>query len=193
MRIGTHWYAIHTKAQMERPVYRQLQLLGYWAFHPIQKVKRWRKVPGRSEKRREDVTLPYMPRYTFVRACRSDVGLLNTMPGVSTVVSVDGEPVSVPGIVMRALMGMSAEERDDSGRPVGALVGAVDRTKVIRAFGGKIGDSVRLKDDFVFSGFVARIADLADLDETGQIKVWLKLLGSERLIPVPVEAIATAA
>lgn len=172
------WYAVHTRPGWEPAVDRGLKRAGFGAFYPYQLVTRWRKASAGKSQRREEIERPYMPRYLFVACERYDVGTINRILGVSTVVHVKGEPLAIPDNVMLPLMAAAAND---------GLMGLDDRTRKARAFTGKVGDRVTLRDNSPLGGLVAAIASIRNLDTKGEISLWLELFGSRRAVPVSVE------
>jgi transcription antitermination factor NusG len=172
------WYAVHTRPGWEPAVDRGLKRAGFGTFYPYQLVTRWRKASAGKAQRREEAERPYMPRYLFVACERDDVGTVNRVLGVSTVVHVNGEPLRIPDAVMVPLIASAAND---------GLMGLDDRTRKARAFKGKVGDLVTLGDGSPLGGLVAAIASVRNLDTKGEISLWLELFGSRRAIPVSVE------
>ena len=91
------WYAMRSKPNKEEFLARQLQAHGVDVFFPVLRVK---PVNPRSRKNR-----PYFPNYLFVHV---DLDMINVselqwMPGASNLVSFDGEPASVPDLLIDAI------------------------------------------------------------------------------------------
>jgi len=91
------WYAIRSKPNKEEFLAGQLKASEIKIFFPVLRVK---PVNPRSRKIR-----PYFPGYLFVQV---DLDVINVsdlrwMPGASSLVSFDGEPASVPDLLIDAL------------------------------------------------------------------------------------------
>lgn len=91
------WYVIRSKPNKEDFLAGQLQAHGVEVFFPVLRVN---PVNPRSRKLR-----PYFPNYLFVHV---DLDLVNVsdlrwMPGASGLVSFDGEPASVPDLLIAAV------------------------------------------------------------------------------------------
>ena len=91
------WYAMRSKPNKEEFLAGQLQALGVEVFYPSLRVK---PVNPRSRKVR-----PYFPNYLFVHVDFDVVNVsdLRWMPGASGLVSFDGEPASVPDLLIAAV------------------------------------------------------------------------------------------
>jgi transcriptional antiterminator RfaH len=91
------WYAIRSKPNKEEFLAGQLRVHGLDVYCPVLHVK---PVNPRSRKVR-----PYFPNYLFVHV---DLDMVNTsdlrwMPGNSGLVSFDGNPASVPDLLIATL------------------------------------------------------------------------------------------
>ena len=91
------WYAIRSKPNKEDFLTGQLKAHGVEVYYPVLHVK---PVNPRSRKIR-----PYFPGYLFVHV---DLDVINSsglrwMPGASGLVSFDGEPASVPDLLIDTL------------------------------------------------------------------------------------------
>lgn len=88
------WYAIRSKPNKEEFLAGQLQAHGVEYFYPALRVN---PVNPRSRKVR-----PYFPNYLFVHVDLNAVNVsdLRWMPGASGLVSFDGEPASVPDLLI---------------------------------------------------------------------------------------------
>jgi transcription elongation factor/antiterminator RfaH len=97
IQMSLSWYAIRSKPNKEDFLAGQLQSREVEVFFPVLRVK---PVNPRSRKER-----PYFPNYLFVHV---DLDVVNIsdfrwMPGASGLVSFDGEPASVPDLLIVAL------------------------------------------------------------------------------------------
>jgi transcriptional antiterminator RfaH len=91
------WYAMRSKPNKEAFLAGQLESYGVEVFYPVLHVK---PVNPRSRKLR-----PYFPNYLFVHVDlnETNVSELRWMPGASGLVSFDGEPASVPDLLIAAV------------------------------------------------------------------------------------------
>ena len=91
------WYAMRSKPNKEDFLAGQLQAHGVDVFFPVLRVT---PVNPRARKLR-----PYFPNYLFVHVDLDVVNVsdLRWMPGASGLVSFDGEPASVPDLLIAAL------------------------------------------------------------------------------------------
>jgi transcription elongation factor/antiterminator RfaH len=95
--MSISWYAMRSKPNKEEFLAGQLQAHGVDLFYPALRVK---PVNPRSRKVR-----PYFPNYLFVHVDLDVVNVseLRWMPGASGLVSFDGEPASVPDLLIAAV------------------------------------------------------------------------------------------
>lgn len=91
------WYAIRSKPNKEDFLAGQLEAYGIEVFYPRIFVK---TVNPRARKVR-----PYFPSYLFVHVDLEKVNTstLRWMPGAVSLISFDGEPASVPDLLIGAL------------------------------------------------------------------------------------------
>lgn len=95
--MSISWYVIRSKPNKEDFLARQLESYGVEVFFPGLRIN---PVNPRSRKLR-----PFFPNYLFVHVDLDDfnVSVLRWMPGASGLVSFDGEPASVPDLLIAAL------------------------------------------------------------------------------------------
>ena len=95
--MAIFWYAMRSKPNKEDFLAGQLDSYGIEVFYP-----RLRVTPVNPRARK---VIPYFPNYLFVHVDLSliNVSTLRWMPGASGVVSFDGEPASVPDLLINAL------------------------------------------------------------------------------------------
>jgi transcription antitermination factor NusG len=95
--MGAAWYVLHTKPHSEDLLWTQLVARGIETFYPCLHV---RPVNPRSRKVR-----PYFPGYLFARLDLAQTALseLQWLPGLSRLVSFDGEPARVPDGLLQAI------------------------------------------------------------------------------------------
>jgi len=92
------WYAIRSKPNKEEFLAGQIRAYGLDVYLPVIHVT---PVNPRARRKR-----PYFPNYLFVHV---DLDVINVsdlrwMPGASGLVSFDGEPASVPDLLIDVLM-----------------------------------------------------------------------------------------
>lgn len=118
------WYAITTAPQFEARVIDRLRPAGVTCYAPMARMER--RV-GR-ERRREEFTRPLFARYVFVAldAMRPAWGRVLAVPGVSGFVSIDAQPLRIPGAAIERLRNDEAMGRFDfrrGARPVSLAIG----------------------------------------------------------------------
>jgi transcriptional antiterminator RfaH len=147
------WYVLLTEPQRENIVQTQLQNQGLNTYLPVARAARIRQ--GRR------AYLPFFPRYIFVQVDLDAVGrsVLKWTPGVTSLVSFDGDPAAVPDVVIALL-----KERLEAARE--------------QSFGGlKPGDRVRLRQGPLRD--LEAVFDRA-LSPSGRVRVLLNFLGKQR-------------
>jgi len=95
--MAISWYAIRSKPNKEEFLARQLDSYGIEVFYPRLHVT---PVNPRARK-----IVPYFPNYLFVHVDLevTNISALRWMPGASGLVSFDGEPASVPDMLIGVL------------------------------------------------------------------------------------------
>lgn len=95
--MAISWYALHSKPNKEDFLAGQLDSYGIELFYPSLRVR-----PANPRARK---IVPYFPGYLFVHVDLDVMNLstLRWMPGVSGLVSFDGEPASVPDLLIDTL------------------------------------------------------------------------------------------
>ena len=95
--MAVSWYVIRSKPNKEEFLAGQLTAYGIKVFYPRVRVK---TVNPRARK-----VKPYFPSYLFVQVDLEEVSLstLHWMPGAVNLVSFDGEPASVPELLITAI------------------------------------------------------------------------------------------
>ena len=95
--MSISWYAMRSKPNKEDFLAGQLHAHGVEVFFPVLRVN---PVNPRSRK-----TRPYFPNYLFVHVDLDEVNVsdLRWMPGASGLVSFDGDPASVPDVLIAAI------------------------------------------------------------------------------------------
>jgi transcriptional antiterminator RfaH len=162
--MAEHWYAIRSKPRKEDVVWKQVNNHGFETFYPRMRVN---PVNPRARKVR-----PYFPGYLFVKADLEETGmsLFQWMPHSMGLITFGGEPSAVPPHLIEAIR---------------------KRVDQINAAGGEVfdglkeGDAVRISAG-PFKGYEA-IFD-ARLPGSERVRVLLELLGSQRQVPVELDA-----
>lgn len=157
------WYAMRSKPNKEDFLAGQLQAHGVEVFYPVLRVT---PVNPRARKVRA-----YFPNYLFVHVDLdlTNVSDLRWMPGASGLVSFDGEPASVPDLLIATLR-KQVEQHNANVR---------DRERNFQA-----GDVVLIQDG-PFAGYEA----VFDTHIAGQdrVRVLLSLL-QRRQLPVEIQS-----
>lgn len=157
-----NWFAMRSKPNKEEFLAGQLRASGLDVFLPVLRVK---PVNPRSKKLR-----PYFPSYLFVQVDFDKINIsdLKWMPGASDLVSFDGEPASVPDLLIEALRKQVDRENET----------LRNETKNFQA-----GDTVRIQNG-PFTGYEA----VFDMSISGEdrVRVLLNLL-QDRQIPVEID------
>jgi transcription antitermination factor NusG len=187
------WYAVHCGPRCEKKASTELSRKGYFTFYPFLRQKRY---VGRRRFPRE-VDMPLFSRYIFVAfrsKPREAIGDVNDTNGVSTVVYLGGEPLSIPSKVVDALMAIT-DECDDDGE-ISYIVNAkrlaeFTDQKEEHWFKGKPGDQVQMLDEAPYYGLIAELASIEHLDKKEEISVWLNVLGARRKVEVRARAVAS--
>jgi hypothetical protein len=85
------WFAVWTRSRHESAVEQQLARKGIEAFLPT--MPRW----SRWKDRRKKIDWPLFPGYCFAHISASAARAVLTCPGVVTLVSFEGKPLSMCG------------------------------------------------------------------------------------------------
>ncbi|MEW6403009.1 MAG: transcription termination/antitermination NusG family protein [Chloroflexota bacterium] len=159
--MSTHWYALHSKPMKEDLLWEQLSLHQIESYYPRIRVK---PVNPRSRKIK-----PYFPGYVF--ACvdleRTNLSVLQWMPGSTGIVAFDGTPATVPDNLIDAIR---------------------RRVDEINAAGGELFEGLKTGESVViqggpFSGYEA-IFD-ARLSGDERVRVLLRLLNKQLPLELP--------
>ena len=163
------WYAVHTKAQMEETAFVELKRLGLQVFYPFTRVRRRRRKPGTTRMIVEWVERPFFSRYVFVGLEHDgQISVVNAEDTVSTIVTLGGVPMRIPGVIIDRLMTLTDER---------GLVGAIDLTARPRIPEGAI---VRLKADHPLSNVAGEVVR----DAGKEVVLLLEMLGAVREVHV---------
>ena len=164
------WRAIYCVSGRELAVAKELQTFGFEIFCPFERFKRHKAVRGTTQVTWINEAL--FPGYFFIR---SDFVNLEPISGAIDFVKMRAKLVSVPEALISALRAISSSE---------GLIRSEDLTRNSAKFKASIGDEIRFKDSGPFAGLIGKIASLTSLDESGEVQVWLDLLGSPRSVRV---------
>ena len=161
--MAIQWYALRSKPRKEDIVWQQILDHDIESFYPRLRVH---PVNPRARKIK-----PYFPGYLFVRLDINEVGpsVLKWMPHTLGLVSFGGEPAYVPDNLITGLKKRIREINDAGGEVFDGL---------------KSGDKVLIHDG-PFAGYGA-IFDVR-LSGTARVRVLLKILGAQRIVPVELD------
>jgi len=162
--MSEQWYALRSKPRKEDVLWRQVLSRNIETFYPRLRVN---PVNPRSRKLR-----PYFPGYLFVKADLEELGrsVFQWMPHSMGLITFGGEPATVPPHLIEALR---------------------KRVEEINIAGGEVfdglqsGDAVRISEG-PFKGYEA-IFD-ARLPGNERVRVLLELLGTQRQVPIELNA-----
>ena len=173
--MQSSWLAIYSRPNCEKIVAENLRELGkvLYLF-----VKETRRVKRMHKYRIETVERSFFSRYLFSQAGPYQSPAIKRIEGVCAIVSRRGEPLLVPNRVIDFLEGMADRE---------GCVDSTDFTRPSALFRGKVGDAVRIAwPNHILDGFISRLHSIADLDTKGEVRMFIRFLGSEREVDVPV-------
>ena len=162
--MSEEWYALRSKPRKEDVLWRQVLSRDIESFYPRLRVN---PVNPRSRKLR-----PYFPGYLFVKADLEELGhsVFQWMPHSMGLITFGGEPATVSPHLIDAIR-KRVEEINDAGGEI---------------FEGlQSGDAVRISEG-PFKGYEA-IFD-ARLPGSERVRVLLELLGTQRQVPVELNA-----
>jgi transcriptional antiterminator RfaH len=87
---GPHWYACYTRSRHEKQVDRLLREQGFESFLPlVRQTRRWAD-------RQKQVSTVLFPSYVFARSSMEQLYGVLAIPGVTSLVRRNGQPVVVP-------------------------------------------------------------------------------------------------
>jgi len=88
--VQPRWYACYTRARHEKQVESLLAQKGLESYLPVvPQLRQWKD-------RKKLVAWPLFPSYVFARFTLREVHDVLVVPGVSTIVRVDGRPTPIP-------------------------------------------------------------------------------------------------
>ena len=160
------WRVFYTQSGQELKARDELQALGVATFCPFQSFKRHRK-------RGANVTVgvfwadvPLFPNYLFVRT--NSFARVALVRGIIAPVAFGQGPLAVPESIIARLRAVCS--------PAG-LVFKADLTKNSFWFSGRPGDTFRFRNGTPLSGLLGTISDISKLDDSGEIRAWVNVLG----------------
>ncbi len=113
--MAKHWYALHSKPNMESMLWYQLQVRGLDTYYPRLRVK-----PVNPRSRTE---VPYFPGYLFAHLDfdETPISQIAWVPGMQRIVAFDGEPAWLPDPLMQALQNQVEAANRIARDPLGGL------------------------------------------------------------------------
>ena len=163
------WFAVFTSAQKESLASRELRRAGFTTFWPH--ITEWVGTGHKAKSRL--VRRSWLSRYLFTRCSVDMVGVVNSTPGVSTVVfAPGGSPYPIPDAVMEELMQRLG--------PTGKVFSHMPKNK----FAGCIGRGVKGLEGWPIWGLAGEISRVCG----DEVAVKMLMFGSEREIVVPAES-----
>ena len=88
--VEARWYACYTRSRHEKRVEALLSQKGIQSYLPVvPQLRQWKD-------RKTLVAWPLFPSYVFARFTLREVHDVLVVPGVSTIVRVDGRPIPIP-------------------------------------------------------------------------------------------------
>lgn len=160
------WICIHTRPSQEVPVTDRLLDLALETFYPTRRITiPDRTRPGHSRSQ----TVPLFPRYLFADVDPSDYFAVPSVRGVHQVVqtrAASGYPqfLTIPAQAINALRTPDPPQLT-------------------------VGQQVALKAPY--KGLLAIVSSISHLDSSGQVQVWLHMLGSRRTVALHYSLIQT--
>jgi transcription antitermination factor NusG len=148
------WYACYTRARHERQVAGMLEQRQVESYLPtLPQVRQWKD-------RKKTVEFPLFPSYVFGRFSLSDAHRVLTIPGISTIVRVNGYPTPI-----------ADEDLDNIRRFVEAVAETGMEVKPGPYFAE--GERVRVREG-PFAGVVGTVVELRG---RGRILVGIEAIG----------------
>lgn len=166
------WRAAYCEPRREFFARDNLLACGFDVFLPYERVTRREKLQrfrhtAYQVKQREE---PLFPRYLFVDSITALA--VSAVRGIVDVVKNGaGVPLSLPPGVIDELRAMT----DENG-----LFGQRDHSRLSHTFAGRIGDQFTFKKNSALHGLLGYIVSLDRLDEAGEIRAWVAMLGGAR-------------
>jgi transcription antitermination factor NusG len=174
------WYAALTGPRAEQEASVNLRRAGYWVFYPHVRENVRKKRQGGGVKLLVGVIRPLFPRYVFfaLRSPAENFQAAEEAKGVSAVVRLRYSkiPLQIPNKVVDLIMDWADKD------------GMVPTATALHWFRGKVGDSVEVKDG-PLDGLITCIASVDALEASDEISVWVKMLGAEHKVAVPVASV----
>jgi transcriptional antiterminator RfaH len=132
------WYVAFTDGQRERETCGEIQELGFPAYVPLEKLKRFRRG------KKKIIEAPLFPCYLFAKfdAFNARWNLIRSIAGIRDILCNQGQPQAVPIGLIEKLQRMQ-------------VLGLFDHTKAPMPF--PPGTSVILDDDGPFADLIGKV------------------------------------
>lgn len=168
------WFAIMTEPRRELAAATYLRAEGIEAYCPMVREMRRRRVRGTHRFQIKPILAAAFPRYLFAQA---------TIPLFQI---VKNSPLKI------GRMWIVSAGRGYSHRPIMASDEVIDEIRSMTEMLSpvEVGAKVRLNGDVPL---LAQVAAINRLHTHGEVSLWLKMLGAERLVTVPLQAIGAIA
>lgn len=135
------WYACYTRARHEKQAAELLQQKQIESYLPLTpRISQWKD-------RKKRVEFPLFPSYVFGRFALADVHRVLSVPGISTIVRVNGQPTPVPDEDLENIRRFTAALAESGVTPKPAPFFAEgERVRVTGgAFSGVVGHVIELR------------------------------------------------
>lgn len=162
------WHVLYVWPGHEDEIRKKLVAGGIVVVMPTMRVRQRKRGKHPGQWVLVDEELPLFPRYLFVEG--EDWATMRAVRGVVMPLKVGGVIAEVSEAVVRAVERIGLSE-----------------DRVGTRFAGRVGMLARFGDGSVLAGLIGKIVRLDESRGTAQIL--FSMLGSERLIPVPLPAI----
>lgn len=164
----TNWHIAITNSRREAETCQEIGKIGFEAFSPFERCKRWRRG------RKQFYERAMFPRYIFARfhVEQSDWNRIRYVDGVCDILCNNGLPQRLPSGTVETL------KRAQS-------LGLFDRTKAPSPF--PTGTKVRIDDDGPFGDFIGRVMRARAGD---RVELLINYLSAELRINVPLVRLA---
>lgn len=167
--IALRWHVIWTQSRAELDAVAEIERLGFSAYCPMEKCRRWRR------NRKEIFERPLFPRYAFVQFDPLEPwSEIRHADSVVDLLRNDNQPMRVPDGFVESLK--HAEQ-----------LGLFDRTKLPAPF--PIGSSVMLDSSGPFADLVGKVRRARSRE---RVDVLIKYLNREVIVNVPIMRLSAA-
>ena len=175
--MTSRWLAIHTVPQREAAVAEKLaatvdEVLYLWTRGLRRQWLGNHRVVSLVER-------AYFPRYIFAAVSDGQHHAVKETSGVCAVVNVQGKPLEMPQRVVDAVRALADSQ--------GFVPSDDECDRLFKpSFVGRVGDLVVFKrPNHILDGLIGRLSDISRLDRKGEIKAFVRMLGSEREMRLP--------